>query len=71
MAIADSWAAKTMKCGNDRDVLGGVADTISGTTFGGRSGHPAKVLAVGVAASVVFVAASIGYGIKERLCRDE
>ncbi len=35
------------------------------------TGHPAKVLAVGIAASAVFVAASIGYGIKERLCRDE
>lgn len=35
------------------------------------TGHLAKVLAVGVAASVVFGAASVGYGIKERLCRDE
>jgi len=35
------------------------------------TGHPAKILAVGVTASVVFVAASIGYGIKERFCQDE
>lgn len=35
------------------------------------TGHPAKIMAVGMAASVVFVAASIGYGIKEKLCRDE
>lgn len=35
------------------------------------TGHPAKIMAVGMAASVVFVAASIGYGIKERLCREE
>ena len=35
------------------------------------TGHPAKILAVGAAASLVFVAACIGYGIKEKLCQDE
>lgn len=34
-------------------------------------GHTAMASAVGAAVSVVFVVASIGYGIKERLCRDE
>ncbi len=29
VAIADSWAPRTMKCGNDRDVLGGVADNLA------------------------------------------
>ncbi len=36
------------------------------------TGHPAKVMAVGVAASVVFVAACIGCGIKQAMPgRDE
>ncbi len=36
------------------------------------TGHPAKVMAVGVAASVLFVAACIGCGIKQAMSgRDE
>lgn len=35
------------------------------------TGNPAQILAVSVAAGVVFVAACVGCGAKERLCRDE